>query len=107
MQPARPSSDVPNVKLTGCDVKIAAQQHVLVYIAGLVKKRTQSLQPVELEVELIRPQLAAVRDVCIDDPNAVDRRRDHAFWRFLIVVEKILLNVLDPVFRDDSDPVIG
>src|SRR5947208_3209116 len=107
MQASLPQRRVPNVERVRSDVKIAAHQHITIRTALFVKKRAQTLQPVELKAKFVGPQLAPVRYICIDDANAVDGAGDEAFGRVVLVVVKALLNVLDLGFREYRDAVIG
>src|SRR3954463_8236296 len=103
---ALPKRRVPNVERIGRHIEIAAEQNVTAGFAGLVKKISQTLQPVELEFEFIAPQLRPIRDISVDDPYAIYRRRYKAFLRFVIVVGEILLNVFWRIFRKDRDAVV-
>src|SRR5688572_18607618 len=103
---AFPHRHAPHIELVWCNIKVAAQQHVAVAIAGLVKEPSQPLQPVELERKLVCPQLSAVWDVCIDDPNAVDGTGDQTLWLLIVIVMKAFLNILDLILRKYRDAVV-
>src|SRR4029078_1539813 len=98
--------NIPNIELVRRDIKISAKQYILICIAHGVEKPAQSLQPVELKMKLISPQLAPVWNISVNDPDAVDRGRDQSLRSFVIVVEIVFLNIFDREFRNDGHTVV-
>src|SRR5688572_22190052 len=97
MQLAFPRGHAPDVELFRRYVEIAAEKHIAVLIAGLIKEFSETLQPVELERKFLGPKLRAVRYVSVDDAYPIDGRGNKAFRLLVIVVMKAFLNVFDLV----------
>lgn len=106
MELAFPLRDTPDVKVLHRDVEIAAEKHVAFRRAIIVKEPPKPLKPIELEGELVGPKLGAVRDIGIDDADAIDGPRDQALWRFPVVIGKPFYDVRDLVLRENGDAVV-
>src|SRR5436190_15327206 len=57
-------------------------------------------------MKLITPELAAVWDIRVHDPDPIDRYCDQSLRGLVIVVEIVLLNFFDREFRNDGHTVV-
>src|SRR5436190_18627469 len=106
MNASLPRPGIPNILRLRCDIKVTAKKHLFRHAVILVEKCSQPLYPVELELKLIAVEALPVRDVDIDDPNAIYRRGDEPLLRFLVVIGQAFYHVRGLVLRNYRDAVI-
>src|ERR1044072_3268160 len=88
------------------DVEITTQQHRRLRIVVARKEIAQTLHPRELERILLRSNCLPVRNVNVDDLDAVDVGRDQSRLRGLIVIRITTISRVARTTREYRDAVV-
>src|ERR1035437_10997152 len=88
------------------NIQVAAKQDIVVRCVILVKILSETIYPIELELILRSLCSRSVRDVGVDDPDAVYRPGDQPLLSTGSVVGKVFLHVADRIAGENSDAVV-